>query len=447
MRYLRAEALARRLRTGRLRVVGVAAAIVLGTASLGMSSVSPASAAPGGAGDEASEGAAPSVSPAAALKPAVEAASNGPVLATGLNVFGQLGNGTTTDAGVPVPTSLPPGTAITDVSAGFDHSVAVTSAGDVLSWGFNAFGQLGNGSTTDTDMPVPTLIPPGTTIKDVSAGFNYSVALTSKGEVLAWGHNQHGQLGNGTNTNSAIPVAVHLPPGVVVTAISAGGFHVVALTSAGAVLTWGFNSVGQLGNGTDTDPHSSNVPVVVHLPPGVTATAVAGGGQHSTALTSTGTVLAWGYNDHGQLGTGTTDDSNVPVLVHLPGDVIATGVSAGFGHTVALTSTGGMLSWGSNTNGELGTGSTNTFSSDPLRTLHPPGVTIRSLSTGSSAFHTMALSTSGQLFSWGYNAFGQLGNGTSISTVPREVTLPSNTTVTGFATGFGHSLLITLPPW
>src|SRR5450759_1953477 len=125
-----------------------------------------------------------------------------------------------------------------------------------------------------------------------------SIAVVS-GSAWAWGDNGFGQLGNGTTTNSSIPVAVSLPGGTTVIAIAGGGYH-------GLALTWGANGLGQLGNGTTAD---SNTPVAVSLPSGTTVIASAGGGFHSLALTSSGQVLAWGYNSDGELGNGTTTNS------------------------------------------------------------------------------------------------------------------------------------------
>ena len=126
---------------------------------------------------------------------------------------------------------------------------------------------------------------------------------------MAWGCNDSGQLGNGTTTDSDVPVAVSGLGGV--TAIAAGADHSLALLSDGTVMAWGYNGSGQLGNGTTTD---SDVPVAVSGLSG-TVTAIAGGGTHSLALLSDGTVMAWGRNGSGQLGNGTTTDSHVPVAV------------------------------------------------------------------------------------------------------------------------------------
>ncbi len=201
------------------------------------------------------------------------------------------------------------------VAAGLYHGLALTSTGAVLAWGWNIVGQLGNGSTNGSDVPVEVRLPGGTKVTGIAAGFAHSVALTSTGAVLAWGKNYNGNLGNGSTTDSDVPVKVNLPVGTKVTAVAAGAEYNLALTSTGAVLAWGYNADGQLGDGSTG---TSDVPVNVSLPTGTKVTAVAAGALHSLALTSTGAVLAWGYNADGELGDGNTTNCDVPVKVNLP---------------------------------------------------------------------------------------------------------------------------------
>src|SRR5262249_25081623 len=163
--------------------------------------------------------------------------------------LGQLGNGTNTDSTTPVKVTLPVGVKVTQVRAGCFDSLALTSTGKVLAWGANDFGQLGNGTTVDSDVPRNVSLPNGTTVKAIAAGEAHSLALTSTGQVLAWGFNADGELGDGTTTNRHRPVSVALPAGASVTGIAAGEFHSLAITSTGGALAWGFNNQGELGNG------------------------------------------------------------------------------------------------------------------------------------------------------------------------------------------------------
>ncbi len=169
---------------------------------------------------------------------------------------------------------------MTGIAAGFAHSLAVTSTGAVFACGKNDDGELGDGSTTDSDVPVKVDLPAGTKVTAVAAGAGHNLAVTSTGAVLAWGLNNEGQLGNGSTGSSDVPVTVSLPAGTKVTAVAAGALHSLALTSTGAVLAWGYNADGELGDGSTAN---SDVPVKVKLPAGTKVTAIAAGGYDSLA--------------------------------------------------------------------------------------------------------------------------------------------------------------------
>jgi alpha-tubulin suppressor-like RCC1 family protein len=311
----------------------------------------------------------------------------GELLAWGYNFDGQLGDGTTTGRGTPVRVILPGGAKAVAVAAGSSHSLAVTTTGMVYAWGSNEYGQLGDGTTTDRHSPVAVKLPAGAKVIAVGACYNYSVALTSAGRVLAWGHNRSGQLGDGNRRNSDVPVRVKLPARVTVTAIAAGGYQGLALTSAGTVLAWGDGGNGQLGNG---GTHSSDVPVLVKLPAGTKVTRIGAGSLFSLALTSSGRVLAWGYNAFGQLGDGTTRSRDIPVGVRLPARTRVIAISGGGGFGLALTAAGRILAWGHNVYGQLGDGTTR--SSDiPVRVRIPPTLTVIALAVGPTTRHSLAI--------------------------------------------------------
>src|SRR5579859_2696753 len=313
--------------------------------------------------------------------------STGAVLAWGHNLYGELGDGSTADSLVPVAVALPKGTVVTAIAAGGGHSLAVTAAGHVLAWGENQYGQLGNGTAVASDVPVRVSLPRGTRVVAVRASYNYSIALTAAGKVLTWGYNGSGQLGNGFHTASEIPVRVRLPKNTTVKAIATGGFDGLALTSAGRVLAWGDNRYGQLGTGTR---RSTDVPVQVKLPAGTRVVALGGGSQHTLALTSKGRVLAWGQNQYGQLGNGTKRNSDVPVAVRLPAGVSVKAVSAGGGFSVALTSAGQILAWGNNAFGQLGDGGT-TVAVRPVTVSLPAGLRALALAAGPTTRHNLAV--------------------------------------------------------
>ncbi len=215
------------------------------------------------------------------------------------------------------------------VATGENISLALASDGTVYAWGENQYGQLGNGTNTDSNIPVAvkTTGTPmeGKQIVQIAAGRWSSFALASDGTVYSWGFNGGGPLGNGTTNHSNVTVAVKTTgtpmEGKTIVQVASSVFHSLALASDGTVYAWGSNGDGPLGNGTNTN---SNVPVAVKTTgtpmDGKTITQVAAGGTHSFALASDGTIYSWGGNGKGQLGNGTAINSTIPVAVSLTGN-------------------------------------------------------------------------------------------------------------------------------
>jgi alpha-tubulin suppressor-like RCC1 family protein len=284
---------------------------------------------------------------------AVAVTAAGKVWAWGRGMQGDLGNGANSGRLRPVRVRVPAGVRVMAVRVGFDFAVAVTATGRVLTWGDGRAGELGNGRRKSSNVPVFANLPRGVRVTAVSAGAESVLALTSTGRVLAWGDNQAGELGNGRVRNSGKPVWVRLPRRTTITAIGAGVSHMFAVTSTGALLTWGDNAFGELGIGKKGEQRK---PVRVHLPSGVKVVAAFGGLGHSLALTASGRVLAWGDNEAGQLGIGTVKSSNVPVYAHIPKADKIVALAAGREHSLALTRSGKVLAWGDDSAGQLGDG-------------------------------------------------------------------------------------------
>lgn len=386
--------------------------------------------------------------------------TGGGVKCWGINWAGQLGDGTNTTAPAPVDvTGLTDG--IVAVTAGkLGSTCAVTASGGIKCWGLNDHGQLGDGTKINRNTPVnvvglpagllrtgspseggpgvlkPILadLPTSTTVQ-VGSGSYHTCAFTSwsgDSPYQCWGGNDLGQLGKGTvGADQAAPAPVkntfHSPP---LQWLVAGSLHTCALTPAGAVKCWGFNNVGQLGDGTNqtrTTPEQ-----VVGMADGVTG--LAAGDTHTCALTSTGGIKCWGWNNNGQLGNGSNSSSNTPVNVVGLTDII-TGFAAGRGHTCALTSAGGVKCWGENNNGQLGNGS-NSPSNTP--------VNVTGLATGVTAIaaagdHTCALTAAGGVKCWGWN--GSLDH---TSNTPVDVVGLPSAGATAIAAGGSHTCALVL---
>gem|GEM_PF-2254638 len=379
--------------------------------------------------------------------------SDGWVWAWGSNYFSQIGNGAAWDVLSPQPVAGMGG--VVAISGGGGHALAVKESGAVWAWGLNNYGQLGDGTQTQRSVPGQVRGPGGSGylagVSAVAGGLAFSLALRSDGTVWAWGHNDYGQLGDGTRANRNIPVQV---PGLTdVTAVAAGADHSLALRSDGTVWAWGRNTSGQLGDGTTT---GRSTPVQVKGPGGSGyldgIIAVASRGYHSLALRSDSTVWAWGSNGCGQLGDGTTQNRTVPVQVYGPGgqgyltDIVA--IAAGLDHSLALRSDGTVWAWGCNSGGRLGDGSTENRTV-PVQVYGPGGqgylTDIVALAAGSS--HSLALRSDGTVWAWGYNGNGQLGDGTTINrSTPVQVKGPGGagylTGVVAVAAGWYHSLAV-----
>jgi alpha-tubulin suppressor-like RCC1 family protein len=392
----------------------------------------------------------------------------GHVYAWGYNYYGQLGEGSTTTSvpfGKPTPKDISvlagsplAGVTVTAIAAGDQHSLALDSNGHVYAWGLNYTGQLGEGSTT-TSVPFGKPIPKdisvlagsplaGVTVTAIAAGYRHSLALGNNGHVYAWGINSSGELGDGTTITTGCackptPEDISKPDGsplhnVRVVAIAAGMHYSLALDGNGDVYAWGDNSSGELGDGTTittgcwckptpeeiTAVHGSSL-----LGVKIIAIATDADAFHTLALANNGQVYTWGSNYSGEEGDGTFSNTpNTCQCKATPEDISmmagsplagVTAIAAGGGQSLALGSKGQVYAWGNDIDGVLGDGSTPT---NPCECQASPedistaagsalaGATVKALAAGLG--YNLALGNTGHVYAWGLNNRGQLGDGT-----------------------------------
>jgi len=373
---------------------------------------------------------------AAASVPAQARGVTGPVFqphavaSWGSNGRGELGNGTTTDRTLYSDITGLPNT-VAQISAGYSHTLALTPDGTVWAWGGNGRGELGDGSETDRHTPVRVTGLTG--VIQVSAGASQSLALRSDGTVWAWGRNDVGQVGNGT-ISSAQDTPVQVAGLTGVTKVSAGFRFNLALRSDGTVRAWGANQLGQLGNGTTVN---SSVPVKVT---GLSkVTAISAGADSSLATrpgATTTSVFAWGGNSSGQLGDGTLTNRTTPKLVSGINTPFIAGIAAGVDYATVLGTDGSVWGWGNDRSGQLGDASASLPVTRPVNTI-AAGSGITQLAAD---FTTMfALKSNGTVLAWGDNSEGQLGIGATVRIVgPVQVTGLTKATqvAAGRASGF-----------
>lgn len=373
----------------------------------------------------------------AAVVAVVLTLSDGPVPAAwGSDQDGLLGVG---GAGgvqaTPLPLQMPHETVYVQVAAGDGFSCGADQHGGLWCWGRGQHGQLGDGQGRTSAAPVEVVVPDGFgAAEQVVAGTRHACARSAGGQLACWGHNGHGQVGDGTTGQATVARLVDGGPWV---DVDAGGSHTCAVDVAGGGFCWGEGGGQQqnrLGIGSTS---GATVPTPLVMPEGRSVAAVAAGGEwHSAAIDPEGRVYVWGWGRAGQLGDTGTSATVVPVEMPLPAGMVATQISAGADHTCIVDQHGDVFCWGRGTDGQLGGG----VAADSPQLVHvrvPDGVAAATLDVGDD--HACIVDVAGDVWCWGAGDDGRLGTGTSTSeSVPVLVDLPWD--AAGVTAGAAHTV-------
>ncbi len=329
---------------------------------------------------------------------------------------------------VPDPTSY--GVHFTRLDLAGDHSCAEASNGEIYCWGFNAYGEVGDGTTSARNTPRRVAPPDGVKFTRVASGFAHTCATGDDGKVYCWGAASLGAI-PGWAGNQKTPVAIGLPSsGEPWSDITSGNHRSCAFDVSGTLYCWGYTLTTYSPGGT----------VVVPLPDSgsVTLSNVAHGANHLCAEGSDKKIYCWGINGAGQLGIGATGSREEPTAVAAPGEVTLSRVAAGSNHNCAFGSDHKLYCWGANNYGQLGD-STKAAKWSPTAVKAPAGVTFTEVALGTE--HTCAIATNGRIYCWGRNSVDyQLGDGTGEDKLtPVEVAAPPGLTFSGLEAGSYHT--------
>ena len=349
----------------------------------------------------------------------------------GRNSYGRLGDNTIINRSTPV-TTLAGGANWKQVSTGNSHTAAIKTDGTLWTWGSNSYGRLGDNTTIHRSTPVTTFAG-GTNWKQVSGGRQHTAAIKTDGTLWTWGRNSYGRLGDNTIINRSTPVTT-FAGGTNWKQVACGYDHTTAIKTDGTLWTWGRNDYGAVGDNTIIN---RSTPVTTFAG-GTNWKQVSGGGYHTAAIKTDGTLWTCGRNDFGALGDNTIINRSTPVTT-FAGGTNWKQVAGGYRHTAAIKTDGTLWTWGSNSNGQLGD-NTIINRSTPVTTF-AGGTNWKQVAGG--GYHTAAIKTDGTLWTWGRNDYGAVGDNTIINRSTPVTTFAGGTNWKQVASAGSHTLAVT----
>ncbi|ETV97749.1 hypothetical protein, variant 4 [Aphanomyces invadans] len=358
----------------------------------------------------------------------------------GQNSYGELGHGDTMSRMVPTRVKFCEGRNVIDVACGNENTIASCENGEVFACGYNDSGQCGMGTTqrVHSFKLIMSLVDKQVVKLSAGNGCEHVAAVSDSGHVYTFGYNARGQLGHGSTAACAFPSRVEFPVDVSVVQVACSYFHTLVATADNELYGFGRNDFGQLGISDGLDKHEpSRIPFFS----GRRILAMACGQYHSIVSLASGGLYAFGKNDFGQLGVDVRGVRATPVAVGDFDSDIVVQVACGYYHSVALTQSGKVFTFGRNDYGQLGLGHNHTVST-PSLVAYLTAFTIVDVACG--CYHTLTLSDLGRVYPFGRNNHGQLGTGNTLdSTFPTYIESLRDVRVWKIAAGFYHSVCLT----
>ncbi|MDX9731301.1 MAG: hypothetical protein RBT63_05970 [Bdellovibrionales bacterium] len=329
------------------------------------------------------------------------------------------------------------GSEFVKIVAGREHTCGITTSSQLKCWGGNSYGQLGDGTSgAGTNKLSPIVIDTSEHYQDVAPGEHHTCAITTSNKLKCWGFNYYGQLGDGTSDSGADKVEpVEVDSAESYQSVSVGKYHTCGVTNSSQLKCWGLNASGQLGNGTIANSPS---PVIV----GSGYMTVDAGRENTCGITISGQLKCWGKNASGQIGGGTVGGTTLnPTAVDISSQYVS--VSVGGDYSCGVTTSNQLKCWGLNASGQLGDGTT-VNRTTPVVVVQ--GVLFQNVSAGEN--HTCGTTTDGQVKCWGFNGAGQVGDGTmTLRTSPVDVEMSFLAVSTGNGFTCGLALDMSVKCW
>lgn len=330
----------------------------------------------------------------------------------GYNGHGENANGTYTTINYPKPAIMPEGKSFQNAATSVNTGCAITTDFLAYCWGYNAEGELGNGQNITS--PVPVAVSIEQKLTKIATGFYMKstfCGINTESQILCWGYGESGNIGDGLNSNESIPALIEISEphhNFIDLQVSGNNHTVCALDDKGQAYCWGYGLEGQLGNGIKIN---SSKPSLVITHPAITKLIASSGFYASTfcAIHSNAKVYCWGYGLDGEIGNGQNKSVAEPSLVSIPENQLISDIAATDNSICALDQNGQAFCWGYGLDGQLGNG-TNQSSNLPVRVKMPyPGSSFSKLIASSSTF--CALDKKGGIYCWGYGLNGEIGSG------------------------------------